>query len=707
MATTTATLSGSVDPAGLDTTYWFAYGTSATSLSLTTAKLDAGSGSSAVPVSVSVSGLKASRGYTFRLMVSNSSGTTAGALALFTTTAPESASTGQASSVGSTGATLSGNVTPAGLATSYWFEYGTSASKLSKSTAKLAAGSGSGAVPVSVSVSGLKANQSYLFRLMASNSSGISYGGLGLFKTSGTTQSASTGAASAVGSTTATFSGTVSPSGLDTSYWFAYGTSASRLSSTTGKLDAGSGTGQVPVTAAAIRLKPGMTYFFRLVASNASGTSTGAEATFVTSAAAVPAVVTGSASGVLTSIVTLNGSVNPNGSDTKYWFEYGTTSAYGSRTPVLDAGSGTSATQVSATVKGLKSNTAYLFRVVAGNSFGVSAGIGAVSKTAESSCVSDAAAITADAQTLARQSSTVTSATESLAQTQATIAASETPSATTIMQDKATVAQDEATVVADQKALAETMLTAPIGGVVTAVNGSVGATVSGSGSTVSKGAASSATTSGAAGGGAGSGSSSSVASSGSSVFATIDSLGRLEIVSGFPEADATKIAVGQPATVTFAALPGVDVAGKVVAVSGTSTVVSNVVTYDETIALVDPPSGVKEGMTASVSVVDQTRENVLLVASSAITTAGVRSTVELLVGGKTTVTPVTIGLVGNSSTQILSGVKAGDVLVEPTVSITAASSSASTGAGLGGGGGGFGGGGGGGFGGGGGLGGAL
>ena len=56
-------------------------------------------------------------------------------------------------------------------------------------------------------------------------------------------------------------------------------------------------------------------------------------------------------------------------------------------------------------------------------------------------------------------------------------------------------------------------------------------------------------------------------SSGSSGFVTIDSLGQLEIVAGFAEADATKIAVGQPATITFPALPDTEVAGKVVAVS--------------------------------------------------------------------------------------------------------------------------------------------
>ena len=48
------------------------------------------------------------------------------------------------------------------------------------------------------------------------------------------------------------------------------------------------------------------------------------------------------------------------------------------------------------------------------------------------------------------------------------------------------------------------------------------------------------------------------------------------------------------------------------AVSLTSTVVSNVVTYDETIKLINPPSTVKDGMTADVSVVDQTATNVLV-----------------------------------------------------------------------------------------------
>ena len=51
----------------------------------------------------------------------------------------------------------------------------------------------------------------------------------------------------------------------------------------------------------------------------------------------------------------------------------------------------------------------------------------------------------------------------------------------------------------------------------------------------------------------------------------------------------------------------------------------------------------------------------------------------ILANGKQTVTTVTTGLVGTSTTQILTGVKVGDVVVEPTVSVTAGTGSATTG----------------------------
>src|SRR5205823_2018061 len=159
-------------------------------------------------------------------------------------------------------------------------------------------------------------------------------------------------------------------------------------------------------------------------------------------------------------------------------------------------------------------------------------------------------------QTLAQQRTAVKTAQDNLAQTKANIAASTTPSSATIAQDEAAVKQAQATVAADLQAVDQTTLEAPIAGTVTAVNGSVGSTVTGTGSSVSHGAASSSSNSAA--GGATAAAPASSASSSSSSFVTLATLDKLEIVAGFAEADATKIAAGKPATVTFPALPNTE-----------------------------------------------------------------------------------------------------------------------------------------------------
>jgi multidrug efflux pump subunit AcrA (membrane-fusion protein) len=323
-------------------------------------------------------------------------------------------------------------------------------------------------------------------------------------------------------------------------------------------------------------------------------------------------------------------------------------------------------------------------------------------------------AITTDGQTVAKDKSTISAQQMSIDATSAGQAV--VPS--TVAQDQAQVLQDQDTVTADQKALNETTLTAPISGTVTAVNDAVGDTVSGGGSSSSATGASSsdsssstgstgtgssgfgasstgasstgASSTGASSDGSSSGDSSSSSSSG---FATIENLGGLEVVAGYAEADIAKMAVGETATVTLPALPDSTVTGTVTAVSPTSTVVSDVVTYDVTISLEDPPATVKVGMTADVSVVVQTVSNVLELPSAAITTTGPISTVTVLDNGVKKVTTVTTGVVGDSTTQIESGVKAGQTVVEPVASVSASTGTAATTGGFGGltGGGGFGG----------------
>jgi hypothetical protein len=92
--------------------------------------------------------------------------------------------------------------------------------------------------------------------------------------------------------------------------------------------------------------------------------------------ATAPAATTKAAIGVRYEEATLKGIVNPNGSATNYWFEYGETVFYGTKVPVAgqSVGSGTSDVYVSQAISGLKQSTEYHFRIVAENESGMSKG---------------------------------------------------------------------------------------------------------------------------------------------------------------------------------------------------------------------------------------------------------------------------------------------------------------------------------------------
>jgi hypothetical protein len=75
-------------------------------------------------------------------------------------------------------------------------------------------------------------------------------------------------------------------------------------------------------------------------------------------------VLTGSASSITQTTAILNGSVNPNGSPTTAWLEWGTTSAYGNQTSSQSLGSGTTSVSLSESLTNLLPNTTYHFRVV-------------------------------------------------------------------------------------------------------------------------------------------------------------------------------------------------------------------------------------------------------------------------------------------------------------------------------------------------------
>jgi len=197
------------------------------------------------------------------------------------------------------------------------------------------------------------------------------------FVSSSSPPSVSTDAASSIISSSATLNGTVNPNGTSTTVTFEYGISTSYVSAITATQSPLTGTNSQSVSAGVTGLTVGTTYHFRVKGTNSGGTTNGDDQTFTTTSGPPitdPTVTTGSASTVTSTSATLNGAVNPNGSTTTYYFEYGTTASYGATTTSTSAGSGTSDVSVDASITGLTAKTTYHYRVVATNTSGTSQG---------------------------------------------------------------------------------------------------------------------------------------------------------------------------------------------------------------------------------------------------------------------------------------------------------------------------------------------
>ncbi len=127
-------------------------------------------------------------------------------------------------------------------------------------------------------------------------------------------------------------------------------------------------------------LQPNTFYTVRLIASNAGGQVQQTE-TFQT-AATGPLVVPFEAGPVHATSADLNGQVNPKGSSTVYWFEWGTADCAANPCTSLpaeqdaSAGNGTSAVYVTRHLTGLTPATTYHFRLIAKNASGTTEGPG-------------------------------------------------------------------------------------------------------------------------------------------------------------------------------------------------------------------------------------------------------------------------------------------------------------------------------------------
>ncbi|MFD9894218.1 efflux RND transporter periplasmic adaptor subunit [Amycolatopsis sp. NPDC059027] len=228
-----------------------------------------------------------------------------------------------------------------------------------------------------------------------------------------------------------------------------------------------------------------------------------------------------------------------------------------------------------------------------------------------------------------------------------------------------------------QAAVNATVLYAPGAGTVTAINGAVGQQTGSSGSGQSSASAS--TTTGSSGNGQNSqggqsGQQSSSASSSNNGFIVITNMSGLVVNTSVAEIDVSKVKAGQKATVTLNALPDKPIQASVTKVDLTPTTSGNVVSYGAQLSMSSPPDGLRPGQSASVVITVAQADNALSVPAAAVRTVGNTNVVTVQANGQNVTRQVQIGIRGESTVQITSGLDEGDNVV-----LTAAAPSATTG----------------------------
>jgi hypothetical protein len=288
--------------------------------------------------------------------------------------APPTVVTNAATSITGTTATLNGTVNANANSSTVTYEYGLNTTYGTTVSGIPSPVTGSIVTATSAAITGLATNTLYHFRIVASNIGGTTYGDDMTFTTA-TLPAVVTTAAAGVTGTTATINGTVNANNYSTTTSFDYGLTVAYGTNIPGVPLTITGTVVTAVSAALTGLLPGTTYHYRIKGINIAGTVNGGDFTFTTPALA-PTVVTTVATGVTTSLATLNGTVTANGASTATSFEWGLTAAYGNTVAAIPTPvTGNTATNISANLTGLTASTTYHFRAVGVNSVGPVYGI--------------------------------------------------------------------------------------------------------------------------------------------------------------------------------------------------------------------------------------------------------------------------------------------------------------------------------------------
>ena len=151
-----------------------------------------------------------------------------------------------------------------------------------------------------------------------------------------------------------------------------------------------------------------------------------------------------------------------------------------------------------------------------------------------------------------------------------------------------------------------------------------------------------------------------VVSAGQAVLTVVRD-GSREIEISVPENRVEELRRAQLLQVTFWALPGVTVEGKIREVSPVADKISR--TYQVRISLINPSPEIKLGMTATVTAADPGSEQTAAIPLSAIYQTGSTPNVWVVENNTVMLRSVTVGQFGNNQVEILAGLQNGDIVV--------------------------------------------